>query len=282
MVVLKNLSLIAIFGLFLVGCRPEQMETEYNIAELPQQLEDIKQELDEDIAKKETDPAQEDLNDDDTDDYAKKSDAGDDSDDECSDDFKLVDDYDDFICDPNIKKKIIVGFTADDKADLYYNSEKKADIYGWQKWKEVPLEVSDCGVLAFHAEDVAQVISGLLAIVWEADEHGNKVRKLWSTGENQKIKVAGPNSPTPGNLDWTKVDYNDDTSEWYPAYHCKSHSSWTKVHNERYKIIGDGVSYPNKTWIWYTPNCNTLKQAYFRFKFVFGAEKKVSSCPDND
>lgn len=260
------------------SCRPDQAETEYNIADIPQTLDEYQDELpklDEPPVSSFDDDQDENKEDDDQGEDEKKyaDDSGDKNYDDCEDDFKLVDDYDDYACDPNIKKKIILGYTGDDKATIYYNSEYKHSNADWRKWSEIELEVTDCGVIAIHAEDTRQVISGLLAIIWEVDTNGNKGRVLWTTAENDKIKVAGPSSPTPGNLDWTLQNYNDDSAEWTESFHCRA-DAWGNLYAEQYKIIGNGTPIPNKSWIWYTSNCNTLKQAYFRFKFVFGAEKK--------
>lgn len=187
----------------------------------------------------------------------------------CGYKFKPVDDYQEFSCDSSIQKEIIVGFAGDDRATLFVNGTKIRTTWGWKKWTERKITINNCGVIGFHVEDTHKSIVGFLAVIWEVDEDGKKGRKIWSSGENTKLKAYGPAHPTPGNNFWAAKNFDDTAPGWNDSAQCKSSvvRRWGSTHKYAYS--------QGAKWLWHDSHCDDLKQSFFRFKYVFGAAKKV-------
>ena len=185
----------------------------------------------------------------------------------CGYKFQPVENYESFSCDSSIKKTIIIGVSADDAAKVYINGKEVLDHYDWKKWSEVKVEIDNCGVVGFMAYDKHQVVSGMLSIIWDVDENGNKKNVIWTSGQSDLIKVFGPQHPTPGNLDWASKEFDHNSSGWRDALKCNARAvrKWGSAHQDKRNL--------GAAWLWHNSDCNDLKQAYFRFKYVFDAPK---------
>lgn len=120
------------------------------------------------------------------------------------------------------------------------NTWSQADTLEWEM---------ACGdhALSLYATDTANVISGVIAVVWVEDA----VRF-----------VSGPanwtmlDTPPPG--DWTSPAYDD--SSWHIPVVCANTSPWGTWPQPFYDL--------GAQWIWWTSNCSDLGEAWLRLNFT--------------
>jgi len=102
-------------------------------------------------------------------------------------------------------------------------------------------------VIAVHAEDVARVISGFLAVVRVDGE------PIAFTGDG--AWAVSVTAPAPG---WELPGFDDST--WATPGICSNASPWG---GRPTALTDDGAE-----WVWHSTNCGSLGEAWFRLSFV--------------
>lgn len=118
----------------------------------------------------------------------------------------------------------------------------------WSASDEFTWEMA-CGdhALALYATDTAQVISGVIAVVWVEDE----VRFV-SGPSNWTMIDASPSGT------WTAPSYDD--SSWHIPQVCTSTSPWGTFPEPFYAL--------GAQWIWWSSDCTNLGEAWLRLNFT--------------
>lgn len=147
---------------------------------------------------------------------------------------------------------VTMTLTADDAWDGWLDGVEftAPNQSGWSSSDTVSLtsEPGCTHVLAFHAYDIAQAISGFKAIL---ELSGEGVSQTLRTGTAPWVLT--PTEPPDG---WTDPDFDD--SDWVPGSVCANPSIWGSSPIELYD--------PDIDWIWWDADCTVLGDAWLRLR----------------
>ena len=143
-----------------------------------------------------------------------------------------------------------VNITADDSWQMWIDGEPAGAATGWSVTdvyeSEVILKQDGPHVIAVHAYDLYNVISGFIAYVTVDGE------KKSVTGDGRWRMVAEEPDAS-----WFMPWYDD--SQWSPAQICAVTAPWGTNPVD--------LTQAGAQWIWYDSNCYVLGQTWFRLEF---------------
>lgn len=141
-----------------------------------------------------------------------------------------------------------IGITADDEHRVWLDGAEITgpNASGWGAIDELSTTLeSGEHVLAVWATDRAQVIAGLIAVVWIDGA------PTYLTGTSSwTLSAANPGTG------WELVGFDD--SAWSPGTACTNTSPWG---GSPATLLNEGAR-----WIWRSGNCQSLGEAWFRLE----------------
>lgn len=149
---------------------------------------------------------------------------------------------------------VTLSWHADDSATVWVDGKEIGASTNWRLGNEKTFTLKGgCHTLAIHAIDVYQVTSGVIATL-KVDG-----QTVWRSGDDNKfLKTYGPDKPEG---DWTSLNY--DESKWKSSSTCNSFADWEpQAKAGLLDLYTEGAK-----WIWWSADCKTLKQSFFRVSF---------------